>query len=520
MRKRTTTTTSSPEAIVAEDLATEVLFAENRAAATRCRGVDALYRYYERQVEPRLQAMGPGEPDWSQLDPFNDTCQSLVATTGMTYARANDVVMLAVDVHDWAPAVLEAMDSGLMCERIAMLLCSRIRDVDPSLSHEVQAAVVKDYLDRLRNGERPNRRTISRHADGVAARIDPDGEAERRREASRGRGVRFRKEDRGMCSMTARLTAAAGAVLAERIDAFARKAAPGDRRTLAQRRADALLAMATGEHVVTNPDPTPAPAPAPDPAAAPAPDAARNEAAAGKNPDHPAASHPAAGTQRGPGDAETTPVNVSPVLRPRVTVIANGVGEPRLEFARTGEAALETLTRLLEAAQGATFELVDTRPGTHDGGDSAYRYRIPADLARRIRMRDGTCRHPGCAVPADACDIDHIVPFNHSDPAGGGLTIEKNLMCLCRGHHRYKTFSDARYEYYDGGRIKIRFGRHVLTTTPTGPLGRARGFVTTPVTTRPRGPGKADAGRGKEPGQPEPGRPEPGRTDDDDPPPF
>ena len=108
-------------------------------------------------------------------------------------------------------------------------------------------------------------------------------------------------------------------------------------------------------------------------------------------------------------------------------------------------------------------------------------------------MRDGTCRHPGCAVPAEACDVDHIVPFNHSEPASGGLTIEKNLMCLCRRHHRYKTFSDARYEYFDGGRIKIRFGRHVLTTTPTGPLARARGFMATPATRRPRGANRGEA---------------------------
>ncbi|MDX2357636.1 HNH endonuclease signature motif containing protein [Dietzia sp. PP-33] len=496
------------DAVAAEALAAEVLFAENRAAAARCRGVQALFEYHERQVEARLREMGPGEPDWSRLDPVDHACQSLVATTGMTYSRASDVVRLAVDVHAWAPAVLEAMESGLLCERIAMLLCSRIRDVDPSLSHEVQAAVVEDYLERLRRGERPNRRTISRHADGVVAKIDPEGEAERRREAAFGRGVRFRREDRGMCTMTARLPAAAGAVLAERIDAFAGKAAPGDRRSLAQRRADALVAMATGDHVVVDPDAgdrgTSAPGSAnPTPAGARGPVAGEG-ARTGK-------------AGQGEDDPAPAPVNVSPLLRPRVTVIANGVGAPHLEFARTGEAALETLTRLLDSAKGATFELVDTRPGTHDGGESAYRYRIPPDLARRVRMRDGTCRHPGCAVPADACDIDHIVPFNHSDPSSGGLTIEKNLMCMCRRHHRYKTFSDASYEYFDGGRIRIRFGRHVLTTTPTGPLARARGFVTTPVPERPhRPPGSTwDTGAGTGPGGS--GR----RGDhDDDPPPF
>ncbi|MCT1516140.1 HNH endonuclease signature motif containing protein [Dietzia cercidiphylli] len=524
---------SAADGVAAELLASEVLFAENRAAAARCRGVHALVEHHERQLEARLQEMGPGEPDWSRLDPIDHTCQSLVATTGVTYSRASDVVGLSVDVHAWAPAVLDAMESGLLCERIAMLLCSRIRDVDPSLSHEVQAAVVEDYLKRLHRGERPNRRTISRHADNVVAKIDPEGEAERRRDAAFGRGVRFRREDRGMCTMTARLPAAAGAVLAERIDAFAGKAAPGDRRTLAQRRADALVAMATGDHVVVDPDggyrgTSAAGSADPTPASARGSDAARGEgngartgeaAGSGAGDGAPAAAAAEAG-QRGADGADDpvhAPVNVSPLLRPRVTVIANGVGAPQLEFARTGEAALETLTRLLESARGATFELVDTRPGTHDGGESAYRYRIPPDLARRVRMRDGTCRHPGCAVPAESCDIDHIVPFNHSDPSSGGLTIEKNLMCMCRRHHRYKTFSDAHYEYLDGGRIKIRFGRHVLTTTPTGPLARARGFVTAPVSPRPNRPPGRSPGASSEDG---PERSRRRGDHDHDPPPF
>lgn len=528
-----------------ELFAAEAVFAENCAAAARCRGVHALFHHHESQLELRLAAMGPGEPDWSRLDPFDHASQGLVAATGMTYSRAGDVVTLAVDVHEWAPAVLEAMESGLMCERIAMLLCGRMRDVDPELRHQVQAEVVADYLERIKNGERPSRRATSRRADGVIETIDPEGAAARRREAAFSRSVRFRREDRGMCTMTARLTAAAGAVLAERIDAFAGRVAPGDRRNLEQRRADALVAMATGEQIVVDPDAeereratsrrtearrAEARRAEGDRAegdraegdrtecdgAGAGPDGRADDAAAGR-----ADEHPAPGPAPAPRPAPA-PVNVSPMLRPRVTVIATGVGSPQLEFARTGEAALDTLTRLLEESQGATFELVDTREGTHDDVASAIKYRIPPDLARRVQMRDGTCRHPGCAVPAEACDIDHIVPFNHSDPGSGGLTIESNLMCLCRRHHRYKTFSDTGYEYFDGGRIRISFGRHVLTTSPTGPLARARGFVT--PTTEKRRPaagarGKlwetagGGSGAGVGPGSP-------GEVDDDEPPPF
>src|SRR5699024_193289 len=137
------------------------------------------------------------------------------------------------------------------------------------------------------------------------------------------------------------------------------------------------------------------------------------------------------------------------------------------------ESSMEALCRLLESAKGTRFELVDTRPGTHDRPERAKKYRISPELARRIRARDGTCRHPGCSVPAEQCDVDHIVPFDHSDPEKGRLSVERNLMWLCRRHHRYKTFTEARDEYMNEGRIRVRIDRQSVTTEPTGPLARA-----------------------------------------------
>ena len=60
-------------------------------------------------------------------------------------------------------------------------------------------------------------------------------------------------------------------------------------------------------------------------------------------------------------------------------------------------------------------------------------------LDRRIRARDGNCRFPNCQVPARLCDIDHTTPFDRVHPENGGLTVESNLACLCRRHHRLKT---------------------------------------------------------------------------------
>jgi hypothetical protein len=59
-------------------------------------------------------------------------------------------------------------------------------------------------------------------------------------------------------------------------------------------------------------------------------------------------------------------------------------------------------------------------------------YRPPAALDRHVRLRDGTCRFPGCEVPARECDLDHLIPF----PLGP--TSAENLHSLCRRHHGLK----------------------------------------------------------------------------------
>ena len=62
------------------------------------------------------------------------------------------------------------------------------------------------------------------------------------------------------------------------------------------------------------------------------------------------------------------------------------------------------------------------------------RYRPSAALEEFIRVRDLTCRFPGCEQSAEFCDIDHTIAY----PAGP--THASNLKCLCRKHHLLKTF--------------------------------------------------------------------------------
>lgn len=86
------------------------------------------------------------------------------------------------------------------------------------------------------------------------------------------------------------------------------------------------------------------------------------------------------------------------------------------------------------AARAPSFARVLTHPETgvvlSVGRD---RYAVPADLKTWLRLRDETCRFPGCARRAQRCDIDHVVPWHR-----GGTTDHDNLVHLCRRHHRLK----------------------------------------------------------------------------------
>src|SRR5699024_6067322 len=102
-----------------------------------------------------------------------------------------------------------------------------------------------------------------------------------------------------------------------------------------------------------------------------------------------------------------------------------------------------------------SIDRIDPTIGATDTPDRRLRYRPGTALARTVRLRDGTCRHPGCTVPADYCDLDHLVPFDHSDPATGGHTEECNLGCFCRRHHRFNHSSGRRYTMDPDGTLHV-----------------------------------------------------------------
>jgi hypothetical protein len=86
-------------------------------------------------------------------------------------------------------------------------------------------------------------------------------------------------------------------------------------------------------------------------------------------------------------------------------------------------------------------------------------YRPPPALARHVRLRDGTCRFPGCSVPARECDLDHLVPFPN------GPTSVENLHALCRRHHGLKHEGGWQLAKVEGGGLRWTSPQGATATT-------------------------------------------------------
>ena len=118
-----------------------------------------------------------------------------------------------------------------------------------------------------------------------------------------------------------------------------------------------------------------------------------------------------------------------------------------------------SLARLLAWSPDARWRRLVTDPLTGALIDcNAEVYKVPDRVKRAVRLRDRTCRFPGCTRPAEYTDTDHIHPWSV-----GGKTKAGNLAALCRRHHLVKTHSAWKVQQPSQG------NRHIMHWT--GPLG-------------------------------------------------
>ena len=125
-------------------------------------------------------------------------------------------------------------------------------------------------------------------------------------------------------------------------------------------------------------------------------------------------------------------------LRPRPLITIH-VGEE--SFARICELATGTVVapgQVVPLLADADLERI-----VFDGPDRvisvSHKRRFTGALRRAIEVRDRHCRHPsGCDEPASRCDVDHIIP--HSE---GGPTSQDNGELRCWPHNRNPDLRNA-----------------------------------------------------------------------------
>ncbi|HEX6196785.1 MAG TPA: HNH endonuclease signature motif containing protein [Jiangellaceae bacterium] len=110
------------------------------------------------------------------------------------------------------------------------------------------------------------------------------------------------------------------------------------------------------------------------------------------------------------------------------------------------------------AAEG-TWRRILTDPASGAVLDyGTTRYVPPQHLSDHVIARDVTCRFPTCSWTAEACQLDHTIPFE-TDGAGGP-TADHNLGAFHHRHHNDKTHHGFEVSQPEPGRFVI--------TTPAG----------------------------------------------------
>ncbi|BBX66886.1 HNH endonuclease signature motif containing protein [Mycolicibacterium psychrotolerans] len=374
----------------------------------------------------------------SMITGFARTTAEVAALINMSTAAARAMVFAAETLDQRLPAVGELLARGEVSWPTVELVIKRTELVADDLMPQIDP----DMAERLGSWSSWSRRRVIDAVDHVVSTVDRDGVKKRRQRAYDERGAYVSSDGDGMATLRIKLSAPAGKMVDAELSAMAASVCPADPRSLQQRRADAFEALAERRGLECR---------------CGASDCPKNDPATGQ----PSAS-----------STQVSPKVVLNVVAGADTV--NGQSQAPGYLVGFGVIDAELVREL---ARDATRRLVEEPVVSQH---EALRYRPGAALARWIRLRDLTCRAPGCSVPAEQCDIDHITPFNHRDPAAGGHTVPWNLACFCRQHHRCKTFG--------GWCVELLADGTIVWTSPTGAVSR-----TTPgstglfgMTVRPR----------------------------------
>jgi hypothetical protein len=356
--------------------------------------------------------------DWA-CDSWDAAAAEVSAALSISHGRASGQMRLGLTLARRLPRVAQMFSDGLLGYRVVSAIAWRTLLIE---DEDTLAAIDGIIADHCRSWGPLSDHKLEQVIDGLVDRVDPAA-LRRTRARARSREVQIgsRDDESGTSAMWGRLFSTDAAILKKRLTQMAHAVCDNDPRTVDQRRADALGALAAGA------DRLPCQCGSPSCEAA---DCAGSASAIVIHVLTDAAAPPGDPDPNLSGRPESRPFTrgmslrdylagdpePDPVCPPSTSVIAGG-----------GAIPAPLLAELIRA--GATVRHL--RPPSDD---PEPQYRPSTALDEFVRMRDLTCRFPYCDQPAEACDVDHAIAWPIGPTHASGLRL------LCRKHPLLKTF--------------------------------------------------------------------------------
>jgi hypothetical protein len=368
-------------------------------------------------------------------DPWASAAGEVSAALNIGHGWALKHLDLAVTLRDRLPKLNALFLAGVVTQWVVSNVVDRTLLV---IDEEILARIDTVLAGQVTTWGVLSKAKLIQSVDRLVDEHDP-ASVRRTQVAARSRDVTIGDPDdaAGTSSFWGRLYNTDATVLDRRLTTMAQGVCKDDPRTQAQRRADALGALAAGgDHLACLCDKPDCPADADDGrASSVVVHIVVDETVVAAQPD-PAMN----GDGPIPAKPVATPTPTAQLRRPAAGVMAGGSIVPA--------PLLAALIR-----QGAKVRFVDEPKTEPEPG-----YRFSTGLAEFVRCRDLTCRFPGCDRPAEFTDIDHTIAWPN------GLTHPSNSKCYCRIHHSIKTHWTGAKGWADQ---QLPDGR-VIVVTPAG----------------------------------------------------
>ncbi|WP_040338663.1 HNH endonuclease signature motif containing protein [Candidatus Blastococcus massiliensis] len=411
-----------------EEVAAELGRIQRHRARETAREAELILRLAE--LRPDVDDPQPGTPGtrsrtWRKTDPEfagvseffpDELAHAINLGRGTAAFRARR----AYTWRDNLPATFAALRRGEIDDRRAGVLADALQYVSSDLARGVESVVLPEAVDLSPSA-------LRRRALEVLAELDATAIDQRHEEAKQSADVRVHDAGDGMATLAADMTAEDAAACVDVINQLAQMAkADGDPRPIGQirtaihamlilRPADSGLSGVTVKLAVT------------------------------------AALEGLEGSSAGGGEVNGFAITAAHLRRLLRRVAALGLTTPEggsLTFALTDDhgrlLATVTAAELARLAKRGCPDHPDDGSDTETGCGCPVLEPPPATdgyeptvaQQRFVKTRDRRCRTPNCGQRVGWSDLDHVAPHGQ----GGGTTCS-NLCCLCRSHHRLKTFA-------------------------------------------------------------------------------